>query len=120
MISRGFTTHSGQLGKDYASGVAAIDHSTEIRRVSRLISVSVRFGAAPTTSENITITIGSGQGTNYNVVLLALDPSVESVTSLVYVPDNEIWLTPGDSVDVAYTNTDRNTYGLIVTVEEKV
>jgi hypothetical protein len=118
MTTYQFLGGSGQLSRDSVTGAVAISNSTVIQRVARLVSVSVKFSVAPTTSENLTVTLNNVEGVAYDVVLLSTDPSSGAVTSIVYLPDSELWLAPGDSIDVAYTNTDTRTYGLQVTTME--
>jgi len=81
----------------------------------RLVSVSCLFSAAPTTSENLTITLDANAGAAYDVLLYTLDPSVGATYSIVYLPDQEIILEGGDAIDVTYTNTDTRTYGVQIT-----
>ena len=83
----------------------------------RLVSVSCVFGAAPTTSENFTITIDDALGSAYDVLLYTLDPSAAATTDIVWQPDQELMLATGDKVTVAFTNTDANVYGLTFTMK---
>ena len=110
----------GYLRVDNATGAVAIANSTAITRPARLMSVTVKFSAAPTTSENLTITKDARAGAAYDAVLLTTDPSATSATSILYQPDADLWLEPGDAIATAYTNTDTRTYGLLVTVIETV
>ena len=73
--------------------------------------------AAPTTSENFTITLDANAGPNYDVLLYSLDPSAASTTDIFWQPDQPIVLEGGDAIDVVYANTDTRTWGVQVTVE---
>ena len=109
---------AGYLKTVADTGAAAIATSITAERVAQLISVSVKFSAAPTTSENLTITKNAVEGAAYDVVLLSTDPSSGAATSIIHLPDEMLRLEPGDSIDVAYTNTDTRTYGVIITTTE--
>lgn len=86
--------------------------------IAQVTSVTVKFSAAPTTSQALTFTIVSDLGAEYDVLLYSVDPSVGGITSIVWYPDGELYLGPGDALKIAYTNTDTRTYG--VTVRMKV
>jgi hypothetical protein len=106
----------GSVNRSKATGTGAIAFSQAVTETSRLASVTVHFDAAPTTSENFVITLNSGDGAAYDTVLFSFDPSSDSTTDLVYLPDGEVYLLAGDALDVSYTNTDGVTYGLQVTL----
>ena len=76
----------------------------------RVMSISVHFSAAPTTSENLTFTLDANAGTAYNTLVYSVDPSATSMTDLMWYPDGWEWmLEGGDAVDVTFANTDGNT-----------
>ena len=109
---------TGRLKVENATGAAAIAASFAAARPAQLISVTVKYSAAPTTSESLTVTKNANEGAAYDVVLLSTDPASSAATSIVYQPDQPLWLEPGDSIDVAYTNTDTRTYGVLITLLE--
>ena len=82
--------------------------------IAQLMSVTVKFSAAPTTSQALTLTLVSDLGAEYDVLLYTVDPAVGAVTSIVWWPDHELHLGPGDGLKIAYTNTDTRTYGVTV------
>jgi len=81
----------------------------------RLVSVSCNFAAAPTTSENFTVTLDSNAGAIYDLLLYSLDPSAASTTDILWQPDEEIILEGGDAIDVAFDNSDTINYGAQIT-----
>ena len=81
----------------------------------RLVSVSCNFNAAPTSSENFTITLDANAGSAYDLLLYTLDPGTASVTDILWQPDEEIILEGGDEIDVQYDNTDARLYGAQIT-----
>ena len=83
---------TGRLKVEKSTGAAAIAASITVARPAQLISVTVKFSAAPTTSQNLTVTKDAIEGAAYDVVLLSTDPSASSATSLVYQPDEPLWL----------------------------
>ena len=99
------------------TGAAAIATSLTVPagQSYQLVSVSLKYSAAPTTSENLTVTLNTNAGAAYDTVLYTVDPSVGAITSLLWQPDEPLYLEGGDAVDVAYTNTDTRTYGVQIT-----
>lgn len=101
-----------------ATGTGAIALSTTMARKFRLTSVTCHFSAAPTTSEDFTVTLNAAEGAAYDTVLVRKDPSAGAVVDIVYIPDGYgLILGAGDEIDVAYTNTDGRTYGLRIACE---
>ena len=74
----------------------------------------IKFSAAPTTAENITITFKSGKGSDFDTVIYQLDPSTNSETDIIYSPDVALPLNKGDSVELVYLNTDARTISVIL------
>ena len=83
----------------------------------RLTSVSVRFNAAPTTSENLTVTLDANAGATFDTLLYTVDPSAAATYSILYLPDQEVFLEGGDAVTVAFANTDHRHYGVQITAK---
>ena len=84
----------------------------------RVLHVTLRFSAAPTTSENLTISLDSVNGPAYDTVFYTVDPSAASVSHIVWYPDGFEWIVgPGDVVAVSYANTDNNTIGCEITLK---
>ena len=99
-------------------GSAGIAASYEVQPGAyRVVSVSAVFGAAPTTSEDFTITVDDALGAAYDVLLYTLDPSAAATTDILWQPDDELMLVTGDQLVVNYANTDTNTYGLVFTIK---
>jgi hypothetical protein len=84
---------------------------------ARLLMVTVKFSAAPTTSENLTVRYNHVDGGEYNPLLMSTDPSDGSVTDVVYIPDAKLLLGANDSITVAYTNTDHRLVAAQVMME---
>jgi hypothetical protein len=98
------------------TGSAAVSLSCNPQDQARIVSVSIRFASAPTTSEYLTITLNSNQGSDYDAVLFRVDPSVTSATSIVWNPCFAS-LISGDSIDIFYANTDKVKFGIVVYYE---
>ena len=110
---------SASVFKVAFSGNGAITRSMTVPTdsVYRLISVSVNFDIAPTTSENLTITLDDANGNDYDLLLYTLDVSAGATTDILWQPDEELMLVGGDAIDVAYAGSDARTYGLVYTVK---
>ena len=118
-VSLGNRTN-GTLVKTADTGAAALSATFTAVKACRLMAVTVKFSAAPTTSEALTITLDAVAGAAYDVVLYTLDPSGVSATSLLVSDEHfgDVWLVAGDKITVAYTNTDTRTYGVQMTILE--
>ena len=104
-----------------ATGAAAINSVFQASGgvACHLLSVAIKFSAAPTTSESLSLTLVSDIGSTYDVLLYSLNPSLASITDVYWMPDGSepVVLMPGTSLKVAYTNTDVRTYGITVIVQ---
>lgn len=78
------------------------------------VGYSIHLSAAPTTSENFTITLDAIDGAAYDVLQYSRDFSSASDTDIIYtVPKGErVPKKKDDILRVAWTNTDGRTYGL--------
>lgn len=81
----------------------------------RLVSVSCNFTGTPTTAEDYTITLDANAGPAYDILLYTLDPGTSSTSDILWQPDEEIILEPGDQIEVRYDNTDTLPWGAQVT-----
>ena len=103
-----------------ATGAGAIATTTAVSANWKLDHISVHLSAAPTTSQDLSISIDANDGAAYDTILLKQDLSASSATDIVYKnPLGDLILESGDEIKVAYTNTDGVTYGLRV-VGEKI
>ena len=111
---------SASVYKINGTGAAAIATSMTVPagRTYQLLSVSLKYNTAPTTSESFTITLNANAGAAYDTLLYTIDPSLTSITSLIWQPEQPMYLEGGDAIDVAYTNTDTRTYGVQITAAE--
>lgn len=80
-------------------------------------SVTVHFDTAPATSESLTITINPTEGAAYSTVLYKVNPSTGSLTDILYYPaDGPLLCKNGDTIAVAFPNTDARTHGTRIVV----
>lgn len=100
---------------DTGSAAIAVTGLVPAGQHYRLVSVSCNFNAAPTTSENFTITLDMHAGAAYDLLLYTLDVSAGSTTDILWQPDEEILLEGGDQIRVAFPNTDARIYGAQIT-----
>lgn len=73
-----------------------------------LSAIFMHFDTAPTTSENLTVSLVSDTSA-YEKVLYEDDPSEESLKDINVQWENGFALDPGDAIKVAYPNTDERT-----------
>ena len=98
-------------------GVMLATMTVPVGQSYRLSHVSCRFSAAPTTSENLTVTLDANAGAVYDVLLYTVDPSAGATYSIVFYPDEELFLEGNDAIDVAFANTDHRHYGVQITAK---
>jgi len=84
----------------------------------RLCSVTAHFSAAPTTSESFTITMNANAGAAYNTLLNSVNPSLTAMVNYVWFPDGDLYLESGDSIVLAFPNTESVTYGIQIIMEK--
>ena len=111
----------GYIVKTNGTGAAAMSVSFTAVRACKLGTVTCKFSAAPTTSENFTVSLDANAGAAYDVTWFTYDPGAVGSITFISVDETdigEVWLVPGDIVTVAYTNTDTRTYGVEITVKE--
>jgi hypothetical protein len=107
-----------QKYSETASGAIAFTTSA-LTKPAHFNLLTLHLDAAPTTSENLTVTLDSRLGADYDTLLYSIDLSASSVTDLVLdESDFNALLGIGDALAIAYTNTDAGTYGLELTLYE--
>lgn len=75
----------------------------------RLLRIEAHWSAAPTTSENFTVTLDAANGATYDAVLTSVNPSTTSATSVVNTYGEGFEFEAKDEIDIAYANTDTRT-----------
>ena len=90
----------------------AVSLEYEVPIAGLFIAALVTFSAAPTTTENLTVTFKSRHGTAFDTVIHTIDPSTDSLTDIYYAPEAAVPLNKGDKILLEYTNTDTGTIGV--------
>lgn len=99
------------------TGALALSSAVQIK-IFLLREVRCKFSSAPVTSENFTVTLDSGDHSDFDTVLLSTDPSATAAASLHWIPEEKIFIMPDDQVDIAYANSDGRTIGCDLILEE--
>ena len=101
-----------------ATGAAALALSTVENRRFKLVKVTVNFDTKPTTAEDVTLTLNAKASAAYDTVIGRATPSTGSGTgAVVFTGDDNDIFEEGDELDLAFTNTDTNTYGARIVTE---
>jgi len=79
-----------------------------------LSALLAHVDTAPTTSETLTVTLDSGDGSEYDAILYSKD--MASVTS-ISITNINMPLRAGDALTVAYDNTDSRHVGVTLITE---
>lgn len=85
----------------------------------KLIEIRIHSPTAPTTSENITLTLRSHRGADYDYLLLSKDLATVTDYRITKV-DIEADLEPNDRLQWQYTNTDAQRVTAIAITESGV
>jgi hypothetical protein len=99
-----------------SEGGAVNDTMPALTSHRQLRGFYAHLSAAPTTSENLTITLDSAAGSAYDVVVYKIDLSAASTTDVLYT-DAKLPLMVGDAIRTTYTNTDARTIGITLIME---
>ena len=101
-----------------ATALLAATHQIKPSGVQyKLLAVTCKFSAAPTTAGDFVVALDSKKGATHDEVLYTVDPSVGSVVNITKTFDDDDGFvftggTGGDAVTVAYTNANTKTLGL--------
>jgi hypothetical protein len=99
-----YTTGAVAIAKELAPGVSWT-----------LREIRIHLSAAGTAG-NLTVTLDSGAGAAYDLVILTQDMSL--ITNLLWQPTQPIKFTASDSIYIAWPNASVRTYGLEVIYDE--
>ena len=75
-----------------------------------IVAVKLAMNLTGGTSENFVISVDSGAGPTYDLVLFTQD--MEDVKDLYWSPDKDMTFQDGDSIVMTYANTGERVYGL--------
>ena len=107
-----------RISRSYATGAAAIALAIAPGWRFKLKGISLHLSAAPTSSENLTVTLNSAYGAAYNAVIYTRDLTVGSLTDLyIEFGDNYVFEV-NESLTVAWANTNTKTYGIVAYTEK--
>jgi len=96
---------------------AAINDATSVFTSSRrLTGLLVHLSSAAATSENFTLSLDSGEGSAWDVVLYKVDLGAAGLADLAYT-DFNLPILAGDALKVTYANTDSRTIGVTLVLE---
>lgn len=78
----------------------------------KFVGFEIHLNSASATSENLTVTIDSGLGAAWDVLVYSQD--MNTVQDLLYYPEKEIPMAAADILKFAWTNTNGELFGLKV------
>lgn len=100
-VSRQFTE---AIDWDYELPLAR--HGIIVAAFINFRNATTNAKTAPTTSENLTISLKPEAGSDYETEIHSVDPSTDSETDIHWIPDAAIPLNSGDKLNISYTNSD--------------
>lgn len=106
---------SQSLYTQTVTGSGAISSNIDLGGVATIKQITYHADGAATTSENFTVTINSAAGAAYDTVVYSVDVSGETDTqNIIWKPSPHVVLANGDTIDLAFANTETNTIGITV------
>lgn len=102
-------TGDDQVNTERATGAAGLAETLAPSVPFQLLEIRVHLGSASATSENLTITMDAKAGAAYDTVLYSVD--MDTVADLVVTFEHR-YFSNADEIDIAWTNTNTETYGL--------
>lgn len=93
-----------------AVGGAINDTTGPVTGLTYCDGMTLHVSAAPTTSENFTVTLDSANGGNFDTVLYKIDLSAAATTDVFWT--ETFPLLPGDALRTSFANTDGRTIGI--------
>ena len=91
------------------TGAVAMASTLTLLKDAYLDDIRVHLSAAGGAG-TLTVTLISGFGTAYNVLLLSQD--MTSIQNLVFSPDPKVHFKKGDAISVVWANSNSRTYGV--------
>ena len=111
-------TYAGEETFVAATGSAAIAETLAPKLKFRLIRVELHLDSAPaSTAENFTVTLDAERGAAYDVLLFSQDLYTDAVQDLVVEFGKGYEFEANDEIDIAWTNTPTETYGMRIVYE---
>lgn len=99
-----------------SEGGAINDTMPPLTSERRLTAITVHCSAAASSAENLSFILDSGAGSEYDVVLYAVDLGTGTLAN-AFKSDFNLPLLPGDAIKVTYNNTDGLTMGIQLLLE---
>ena len=82
----------------------------------KVIAVYLKFQAVPTAND-FDITVVDLAQPFYNTTVFSVNPGTLGITNVSWVPDGEVMVLPGQTLDLTFTNTGTTQFGLTVIYE---
>ncbi len=100
------------------TGSGALSLSTALTTRFRFISATIAFDTIPTTDEDATLTMDSGRGAAYDMVIRSVTPADgDDKGAVVFYGVGDEDYEKGDQLVLAFPNTDGRTWGARIVVE---
>ena len=114
--AKNFSKDSSFVTYESSSGTLDFTLSATFSTVSNfefeLLDVRLHLASAAVATENFTVTLNATRGTPYDVVFYTKD--MATVADIAWVPEEPLYFSVNDQLDLAWTNTDKREYGLAV------
>ena len=118
-IGRGLVTgHIKHAGFTGSAAISADTARVQPASAFRLLRVELHLDSAPASqAEDFTVTLDAGDGAEYDVNLFTLDLYTTATQDLVVEFGEGYEFESDDEIDIAWTNTPTETYGLRIVYE---
>jgi len=109
-VSSGFIHIYAKYTAETFAGTETVKVAIKPKGPYEFMGISIHLGAAPATSENITVTVDADAGSAFDVV--ADNANLQSLADHATPKENHKVCSAKDVLRVAWSNTDLKTYGL--------
>jgi len=110
-------TRQANISNSQTQGTGNISVSIAPGVLFKVIAVYLKFQAVPTAND-FDVTIVDLAQPFYNTTVFSVDPGTLGITNVSWVPDGEVMVLPGQTLDLTFTNTATTQFGLTVIYEQ--
>ena len=110
-------TRQANISNSQTQGTGNISVSIAPGVLFKVLAVYLKFQAVPTAND-FDITVVDLAQPFYNTTVFSVDPGTLGITNVSWVPDGEVMVLPGQTLDLTFTNTATTQFGLTVIYEQ--
>lgn len=99
-----------------AAGSGALNLTLSVADTCVVDYATYHGDVAVVTSSELYLQLQHGTSTGFYTKIVSVDMARHQVSNVYWTPDAELWLTSGDSINMAFSNPDTCNYGAAIRV----